>query len=443
MVLGGCGTSGDSSTYTDEAPAVAADAATNSDAMDDFYEEQLDEQDVGEEKWVKAPDDMDVIEETVTQSTLDEVIEDVLDYAENEGMVVCDANIYDRIEVLYIAEGPDALNIFNILCDDGSISYPFQFDGNEGPIIMDGEFTSGFEVYQYLINSGEKKHIFSFTNNNRKYQAAIPFDTDILSSYQLQQLFSSDMSKMAVSWNEAEDSSKRVGWIDNEGRVMDVSNLIHPTTTGFSSLVPNDVSAIFSPEGYFFFVDMNKHSYCYVDVETLEIVKEEPIIVEGIFDTEKSNIFFLPNGEKEDVIYPHYSTGVGINFGEYEIVLWGRDGRRSGIESYDFIDEGVAVGIGYDSDNRYYVGKYGRGFTELDENGEYYNDEKEHNPIFIRLTPTTDFVIDGCAYSYGKIAFTGQRGDARCLFVIDDSDGESTVTQIANLTATEQLLFWK
>ena len=70
ITLTGCGTSNDGSVEADTAPA----------AYDDVISD--------DETWAKAPNDMEMAEQPTVEPSLDEVINDVLNYVESEGMVI-------------------------------------------------------------------------------------------------------------------------------------------------------------------------------------------------------------------------------------------------------------------------------------------------------------------------------------------------------------------
>lgn len=139
ITLTGCGTSNDGSVEADTAPA----------AYDDVISD--------DETWAKAPNDMEMAEQPTVEPSLDEVINDVLNYVESEGMVIVnEEEIYEIIEVLYYAEGSDALNIFSILCNDGKIiSEPIRLNLRNQVFTKVSAFSEGLAWVQYLDDNSQ------------------------------------------------------------------------------------------------------------------------------------------------------------------------------------------------------------------------------------------------------------------------------------------------
>ena len=87
------------------------------------------------------------------------------------------------------------------------------------------------------------------------------------------------------------------------------------------------------------------------------------------------------------------------------------------------------------------IGIYGEGINPYDDQyGGYGIDWL--NPVFVRITPETDYLIEYCAYRDGRIAFTARRGDSRSLFVTDAQEGANPV-EVMKLDSQFKLLFWK
>lgn len=265
--------------------------------------------------------------------------------------------------------------------------------------------------------------VFSFTND-RHYRTTFCIDTMSFPAYFREQLFSTDMTKMAVNFWNQKDGSNRVGWVDANGILTDVSENIHPTTDGFSSMAPNDTNALFSPDGEFFFSDMNAEKYCYLDPETMQIVKEEPM-------ESQDRVVFLPKdhirsaGITNKGSGANYKTTIGDSsfYIEHEV-----------LKPWDYIDEAnQIVGIGAHRINNNwcsFIGKYG---------GDYSVNRNNIDDLI--LTPETDFDITACAYYDGKIAFSAQRGDDNELFIMEDNKGSEPI-KVASLDKYDRLFMW-
>lgn len=322
------------------------------------------------------------------------------------------------------------------------------YDGSIGPLTYSGSVENGFTVYQYDIELGNKKEVFSFKNNNF-YTTAVgyndAFNTGAASNFQSKGFFSEDMTKFAISWTDNKDSSQRVGWVNKDGELTDVTKVISPTSTEFSSRIPKDHYPQFTPDGSFMFVDGNTKEYVYVDINTLEVINREKI------EDNLWSVMILPNGKKTKRVFGDSGVYADVDFGDYHVQL---DSNKYGPPSFDsivgcdFTDAGVVIGIGYKEDHdanikRNCIAKYGPGFTQPKE---YNGTPKRYEPdSYVELTPTTDYNLESCAYNNGRIAFIGNRtaGGDRYLFMIDDGDGEQPVKQVAAVPWGEMLLFWR
>ena len=317
------------------------------------------------------------------------------------------------------------------------------YEGSIGPLLYSGSIASSITVYQYNIETGSKHEVFHF-NNDKKYSTTIGLDINAIPCYQLKEIFSDDMNKMAVQWFNATDSSRRVGWIDKNGVLTDITELIHPTTSDFSSIVPKDYSPIFTPDGQFMFVDGNAEKYIFVNVKTQELIRKEDII--HYKDTWKidqtiSEVLFLPNGKMVEVIDIRGGNDYAYrDFGEY-MVDFRKINCTSGVAGFDLIGDSVVVGIGR-VNGKTSIGKYGEGVTEANKYGNY-DDGDWTAPVFDKLTPQTDYRLESCAHNSGQIVFIGTRGDDRGLFIINDGSGEQVVKKITEIPHDEKLLFWR
>ncbi len=305
MIMAGCGTSGNSSTET-AAPTAGTVAATDSATMDDSYDESLESQD---ETWTKAPDDMETEEIPVAEPTLDEVLNDVLSYVEREGMIIVDEDsINDLIELMYITEGPDALNIFNQLCADGQIvTAPVEPEGiivftyNGSDVAFSYKEGETVTINLDCINpdNGYVSHLrtFYFENANRCYPA---FNGLSVNATQARMHFNSDFTQM-TAMATLEDGSVHVGWIEENGKFTDVSALVTADAGDFGGLT-NHSYPCFGPGGYFYFRDETSSN---VQVKRAPLDNLTVSAVETLIENEhyKAAILSpLPDGTVEDDI---------------------------------------------------------------------------------------------------------------------------------------------
>lgn len=329
------------------------------------------------------------------------------------------------------------------------------YNGDTGPLTYAGTIKDGFTVYQYNVANGEKKEVFSFDNSSMLYSTTVDLQVSALHTYQLKAIFSPDMSKLAVSWKDRTDGANKVGWIDKNGNLTNITDKIHPVTSDFSSIVPDDSSPIFTPEGQFMFSDHNAEKYIFVDVNTLEAVREEDVLRQKNYDNPVWKVFILPNGKINPVINPGPIEYGYADFGDVIMSFKGIDItgiRTRGAYGFDFIDTGVITGIlaekSGDFDVTTSIIKYGIGITAPDKSGRYSGEEdskkdQEGPPKHIKLTPATDYRIESCAYHNGKICFIASRGEERFFFLIDDGMGEQEVKQVVAVPFEERLLFWR
>lgn len=335
------------------------------------------------------------------------------------------------------------------------------YDGSKGPLTYKGSVENGFTIYQYDIETGNKNEVFVFKNNHvfsaaAKYDA---FNTGILSCYQSKSFFSEDMTKFAVSWVSSTDSSNRVGWINKDDKLTDVTKAISPTSSDFTATTPKDYYPQFMQDGSFMYVDFNTKEYVYVDTETLGVIRREAIEERGTWEDKLWDVIILPNGKKVTRVFGDSGRRPTIDFGDYAVEFCTNKYAYAGslpwsgqIAGYDLTNEGVIFGIGYKEDKnagvtRTSIAKYGPGITEseekLDGKGNKYICYDSFPKPFVALTPTTEYNLESCAYNDGRIAFIGTRGSERYLFVIDDGDAEQSVKQVVAIPADERLLFWR
>lgn len=308
IALRGCGTSSESSTYTDEAPAVADDAAIDNGTMADFNEEQLKKQAEEAETWVKAPNDADI-----SELTIDEVIDNVLNYAESEGMIIVDEDsINDIIELMYITEGYDAFEIFQHLCNDGKIvSVPIAPEGiivlsYNGPTVAFSSFENNkgkaITVNLDCINpdTGDVQHLRTFYSEDA-YRCYPGFNGLGANTTLSLMHFNSDLTQMTAAVT-LDDGSIHVGWIEENGKFTDVSAMVTADTGDFSALT-NHSNPCFGPKGYFYFRDSTNSNVQdkRVPLDNLTVSAVETLVDD--VDYLGLPLYPFPDGTVEDTIW--------------------------------------------------------------------------------------------------------------------------------------------
>ena len=302
-----------------------------------------------------------------------------------------------------------------------------------GPIVIEGS-NENFTLYRIDTSSGQEYEVFSFKNTNN-FSFSFDLTPDYLPVYLRKQLFNSDMTKLAVNWTNSQDGSKHVGWVDKNGELTDVTNKIHPSSNDFSSKVPNDTNALFSPSGEFFYCDINSEKYCYVNTDTISIVKEEPAN-ENKYGKKIYDVVFHGDIIGDDFSKSGSENSININMGDFKINV---EHDKSVIKGYDFAGKNsLIVGVRINQNNSM-IGIYGEGINELNNYNAYSVNWTA--PVIRQITPDTDFIIEDCAYNNGQIAFTAHRGNIRHLYIINDEDGAEPQL-ITSLDKKYTLFFW-
>lgn len=326
------------------------------------------------------------------------------------------------------------------------------YNADIGPVMISGD-DSGFTLYQVNQVSGEYKSIFQFSNVRvknsygmtvNKYTFTNKSDGVYIPCYTNRQLFSDDLTKLAVNWHEENDDSYHVGWVDKNGKLIDITSHIHPLGSGFSSKIPKDNNALFSPDGYFFYCDNNDNQYHYIDINTLAQIKETPRITNSYGNMELS-VLFMPDGS----LTSNFSGKKGVNDNIYCVINGEKiefDSDLNSFRTYDLVDNMVAgVGIIRMNYSQYQIGLYGEGYTEkiTDFYGkEYYYHVRRQDPVFYAITPETDYIIESCAYHDGEIAFSAKRGQEYSLFITAATEN-SEPRKIGSIDSNYNLFFWR
>lgn len=297
-----------------------------------------------------------------------------------------------------------------------------QFNPDDGPIIIGYtnpksvydtiDLRCDFTMFQLDINNRETRRVFEFPKSNdyrlwftsSKGKPPIAAGIGELTEYKCRQLFNYDLTRCAVEFNK--NGERHVGWIDNDGIVTDISQIIHPGGTGFASTTPEDTCASFTPDGLFLFSDQRAEKYVWVDPDTCSIVRDMEFV------DRMREVFTFPD---ED----------GINSASLQDVRSPRD-----TTIHDFSEDRVAYGIYSKNSNgniTYAVCKM------LDETSD---------PII--LTPDTEYVIQKVTYHNGMIAFKAERNGKKAIFVMneDDTDSIIDITDMVPAEYKEAGHFW-
>lgn len=320
------------------------------------------------------------------------------------------------------------------------------YDPDIGPVLISGDL-GHFTLYQLNITTGEKNKLFDFWNDNiatSAFKTEIRLDIDYIPHFFLRQLFSPDMEKIAVRWYEGSDGSYHVGWLNMKTDILtDVTNIVHPASSGFSALVPNDTNALFSPDGYFFFCDDQAKKCVYVDIDTLTVVRETdyPVIRTPYGETQRAGMVFQPNGElrrndtkrgAENYTYYHVDD-------TYTLPYSNEIGYRN-VKAFDAIDEVSLCGICQGDEFIYYVAKYGKGVSEPNETYHRYDSDMDS---VITITPKTSYKISDCVCHNGNVIFAARLGGNPTELFITDLDGSGEPAKIGDLPNGMKLLFWR
>ena len=287
---------------------------------------------------------------------------------------------------------------------------------SDGPIFVNGN-EDGFSLLQLSPETGEMTEVFSFVNssnfylNSNDFFFAMPLDyVPVLNGWIREQLFSPDLSKVAVSFTK--DGVRSVGWIDKDGYLTDVTEAVSGEIDDFSPN-PKHWHALFSPDGEFVFYDEKEGCYCFVDCDTLTIThKEEPPTFDpmgfGNYMSIEDSVF-MPTGQLSDIRSKELKSKEAHVFypltpGGYTVISSSTD------KACDVIDENTMLCTGH-SDIRI----AGNGISEANEYERY---DAEDGVV---ITPETDYTMQSAAYSHGQVAFMAVRSSDRSVFVMDIS----------------------
>ena len=323
-----------------------------------------------------------------------------------------------------------------------------EYNAETGPVILhyegksqDTNFSS-MNIYQINIQTGERKELFSLTNelvektnlaDHYKYGLTNYTGGDCLMNYVGRQLFDTNIERIAVNWKVPEDESMHVGWIDKDGNLTDITQIIHPASEGFSSLVPKDENALFSPEGLFFYYDGNDEKYHYIDVTTCRQVKEEPKVEDAY------RAMFLPDGSVGENARSYSGAFHTINLTDKRISVDLQSFKQFETEDFQMVDGNLSAVALERSENRLIL--YGDGYSQgTDKYGVYCLNNVDTDGRII--TPKTDYRIESATIYKNQIAFVANKGNERAIFITDDS-GSAEPAKVVDLENGYDLFFWR
>lgn len=316
------------------------------------------------------------------------------------------------------------------------------YDGSIGPIVITGSYNrydgiSYFDLIQVNVSNGEMVRVYSFANM-QNFKTTIPLDPDYLPAHLCKQLFDPSLTRLAVNLFNLSDGSQHVGWVDFQGVFTDVTNIVHLAGDGFSSKQPQDKNALFTPSGEFFFCDKNAETYYYVDPVSLSVIRVDEDVLRDRWGTMVDVVFTWDDVLCKDFSISGSGDSTNIPVGDFNMFI---SHKTSNMMAFDFAgSNGRMLGIRSTMGDSL-IGIYGEGINPYDDQyGGYGIDWL--NPVFVRITPETDYLIEYCAYRDGRIAFTARRGDSRSLFVTDAQEGANPV-EVMKLDSQFKLLFWK
>lgn len=243
--------------------------------------------------------------------SLDEIIYEISQYAEDEGLQLTDdANLV--ISDMYDNGVTDAYGIFEYLrswgmcvpeSTDGivvfKISYGSVYNYRSTGKFMYQAFTA--ELDSIDPETGAVTHLRTFSSEDTHSCSAALNGVGGTRRRALMD-FSADLSKMTAKLT-LEDGSEHVGWIDEKGNFTDVSQMVTPDAGDFGALTKHS-NPCFGPDNYFYFRDLTNATTSGWSTKGAQI-KRVPLdnltisAVETIVEDDQSPtyaIYFLPDG---------------------------------------------------------------------------------------------------------------------------------------------------
>lgn len=243
--------------------------------------------------------------------SLDEIIYEISQYAEDEGLQLTDdANLV--ISDMYDNGVTDAYGVFEYLrswgmcvpeSTDGivvfKISYGSVYNYKSTGKFMYQAFTA--ELDSIDPEAGTVTHLRTFSSEDTHSCSAAFYGAQ--TRRRALTNFSADLSKMTATLT-LEDGSVHVGWIDENGQFTDVSQMVTPDAGDFGAITKHD-NPCFGPDNYFYFKDLTNADTKWGGVPQSAQIKRVPLdnltisAVETIVEDDQSPtyaIYFLPDG---------------------------------------------------------------------------------------------------------------------------------------------------
>ncbi len=316
------------------------------------------------------------------------------------------------------------------------------YEITDGPIFIRADGKDAFDewsLHMLSLKTGEDIVVFQYDessiigrDNHELYFTTSLWDNQ---SFLHEQLFDSKLERVAVYWGDSSDNSRHVGWVDRDGQLTDVTNIIHPATSGFSSVTPQDREALFTSDDRLFFYDDNEDVWCYYDDATQTVENYE-------WNLETDPYYNVGNGLVGLTPEDRPCAQRTVMFGdEYLLSFYPYGMGVKSVIANDYVllpDGGISFLIAYPDK----IQHFGKGVTDAVDS-KYYSYQNA-----VTITPPTEYKIDSLAYSSydgGSIVFTASRGKEDSVFLMTYRDLAAGEPEL--LTSydpdREILCFWK
>jgi len=295
---------------------------------------------------------------------------------------------------------------------------------SDNPLFVEkGSTVDAFTLYQYDIDTGEKKKIFHFRNMEYDEQIGqwIYLQHYALTNYSVigREPFDSKYERIAVEWYIEFQKEHHVGWVDREGHLTDITELIQPQSDDFSSLSPIHTSPSFDAKDRFVFYDMKENSLFYFDEEKKEKTLLRNLDTTPIISSSGEEVVF----DKREYKIP-YEYDLNNQLGFYRKMQY-TDGvyGNSMIRDYKAYEGGFT----YFTIINGAIYHGGTGLTPVIEN-DGRKEYKQSNNVYtdeLRLTPQSEWKICEMVYGHDTIVFKADNDGKEAIFKMSYSDGKA------------------
>ena len=201
--------------------------------------------------------------------SLEEIMYDVSQYAENEDMQISE-DAMAVISDMYDAGTTDAYLIFEYLCSNGLCTS--KSSATDGIIVLKyspgsnrtWNSTGTYALTTFTVeldcidpDTGAVRHLKTFSSEDTHSCSAV-LDGSRSTRRRALMDFSADLSKMTATIT-LEDGSVHVGWIDENGNFTDVSKKVTSDAGDFGGITRHS-NPCFGPDNYFYFRDLTNAS---------------------------------------------------------------------------------------------------------------------------------------------------------------------------------------